>query len=364
MKTTRSMKCIIYTWELILIGFFLVAGSVASVDLYYDKMSAIRHHEARMSAAKIEKGYTAPQMLSASEVAQSIPVKIGVYIDRIVDTSIRNSAWIVDFYIWFNWKGSKINPGGNFQIVDGEILSKTKKITYKSGERNYALYRIKAKVTKFFNVSRFPLDDHVLTIKIEDNNHQFQTLRYIGDQETSNLSSRVKVPGYRIYRTGLVVKPHSYKTSRGDPRLPTAYKATYSQFIYGIWMSRPNWSFYFKIFWGIFGSVGVGISALFLAADSHSRFELGVGAFFASVASTYITSQFVPNIASITMVDMVNGIGMTTIFLSMATSIISFFLISQFDDKLAMRNFQRVTTTTLIVGYIMVNFCMAMSAAL
>jgi hypothetical protein len=41
----------------------------------------------------------------------------------------------------------------------------------------------------------------------------------------------VKVPGYKIYRTGAVVKPHSDKTMRGDPTLPEWYKATYPQFI-------------------------------------------------------------------------------------------------------------------------------------
>ena len=72
-------------------------------------------------------------------------------------------------------------------------------------------------MTKFFNTTRVPLDDHMLNIYVEDTARDASVLRYVMDK-TSNVRSRVKVPGYAISGFSSVVKAHTYKTTYGDPR--------------------------------------------------------------------------------------------------------------------------------------------------
>lgn len=106
------------------------------------------------------------------------------------------------------------------------------------GGSHYELYRITAEITKFFNIGRYPHDDHLMTILIEDTRRQRYDLRYKPDPAGSEISSRVKIPGYEIYSKQLIEKGHSYKTRRGDPKLPDSYKSTYSQLVFGIGIKR------------------------------------------------------------------------------------------------------------------------------
>ena len=80
------------------------------------------------------------------------------------------------------------------------------------GDEHYELYRITAEITKFFNISRYPRDDHLMTILIEDTKRQFFDLNFVPDISGSAISSRAKIPGYKIYATSVVEKGHSYKT--------------------------------------------------------------------------------------------------------------------------------------------------------
>ncbi|MDH5183306.1 MAG: hypothetical protein OEX12_05390 [Gammaproteobacteria bacterium] len=53
------------------------------------------------------------------------------------------------------------------------------------------------------------------------------------------------------------------------------------------------------------------------------RFSLRVGAFFASLAATYVASRNIPNIGILTITDVITGIAMPTIFLVIWHTIIA-----------------------------------------
>ena len=210
----------------LVIGVGLVQGVSAS------KAAADARHAARIDPNAVEPGRTAAEM-RAPAGAQPSEVKVGLYLDRVTNVSIRDTGWDADFYLWFRWTDEKISPGETFQVVDGEITSKQKVTEAVHNGEKYELYRVGAHLTKFFDVSRFPQDNHLMTIAIEDTAHQWNKQIYVVDQGMSTTSSRVQVPGYQIHSSGAAVKPHAYRTTRGDPTLEAGHQATYSQFIYG-----------------------------------------------------------------------------------------------------------------------------------
>jgi hypothetical protein len=71
----------------------------------------------------------------------------------------------------------------------------------------YVLYRIVARITSIFDETRFPCNDHLLTICIEDPSYTRQEMVYVADSINSSVRSRVKVPGYLIYKEAKVEKP-------------------------------------------------------------------------------------------------------------------------------------------------------------
>jgi hypothetical protein len=358
---------LIALWTIGLLILGLIAGVWAISAAAQSRSAAIQRHKDRVDPNATEAGKTAAEKSPPPGHENDIPVdvRVGLYVDRIVEISVKETGWTVDFYLWFNWASDAIHPGENFQIVEGDIESKELlKETVENGN-HYALYRVTARITKFFDVSRFPCDDHLLTISLEDQGLQSYQLRYIPDVAGSTISSRVKVPGYKIYDQTTTVKPHSYKTPRGDPALPTDFKATYSQFIFGIWLQRPDYGFYFKMFQGLFAAVAIATLAFFIKpTDVDPRFGLSVGAFFAAVANTYVVASLLPDSGAMTLTDMVNGIGMGVIFLTLLQSTISLYLYDRRGLEALSGLFDKVSFVVLAVVYIIINFAIPWVAIL
>jgi len=352
-------------WMVLLVLFYLTAGYLASSTLYNDRIESEARHLERIDPAKTEKGKTAPdyQRLNGEE-SHSEQVKVGIYVDRIETISTKETLWTVDFYLWFTWQGDKIKPGDSFFVVDGEVLSKELVRSSSANDKHYELYRVAARITKAFNITRYPLDNHQLTIRIEESNQQWEQLQYQPDVEGTAYSSRVKVPGYIIHSADLVNKPHAYKSSRGDPNSPLAHKAVYSQLTYALAIKRPDWGLYFKMFQGLFAAVAIALLAFLLAPASGDRIGLGVGAFFAAVANSYINLAELPGVGRVTLTDMVNGIGMVTILLTVFATIISSHLAESKGRVKTARAFDRFSLVVFLLGFILVNMAIAISAAL
>lgn len=358
-------RLVVALWVIILLGFFCMAGFLSGSQLYEDKVESQTRHQERLDQYKSENGKTQVDFakLKAEETDNYEKVEVGIYVDRIVEISTKATGWTVDFYIWFNWGDGDFDPGETFQVIDGEIQSKTKIEASNENGNYYALYRVKARITKFFNVVRYPLDNHLLTIRIEDSEHQWNTLRYTPDIQGTEYSSRVKVPGYRLKHGEIINKPHAYKSTRGNPSLPEQYQTVYSQLTYAVEIDRPDWGLYFKMFQGLFASVTIAFLAFSFGPRSGERVSLGVGAFFASVASSYINLNQLPDVGVVTLVDMVNGLAMLTIFLTLLGTLISSRMAVATSESSA-RIFDRVSLFIFVLGFFVVNVVIALSASI
>jgi hypothetical protein len=351
-------------WSLALVVLGGGAGAAAVVRVYRHKQHTVALHRTRMDAVATEAGKTQADTTAIAGAKEAVKVRVGLYVDRIVELSIKDSTWTVDFYIWFNWTGNDLTPGETFQVVNGQIESKEKLEEIARDRDHYALYRVVAKITKAFDAARFPTDDHLLTIHIEDKARQFQEVLLVPDAENSSISSRVSVPGYEIAGTELVSKPHSYKTTRGDPRLPAGFKSTYSQFVFGISIRRPDLGFFSKLFVALYIAVAIAMLAFFIKPTNvDPRFGLGVGGLFAAIANSYVTSSLVPDTGVLTLADMVNQVAIATILLTLLESTISLYILERLGAESLSRQFDRVSTVLFAVGYAALNIALPLVAA-
>lgn len=342
-------------WTLALAAFFSVGGYyiLSTINDFRDKATA--RHNARIDPKAVEPGRTAAEdTLPAG--ANPRKVQVGIYLDGIASISILDSKWSPSFFVWFRWNGDDINPGETFKVVDGTITSKEKLDEKNDKGAHYALYKVEAELTKYFSTDRFPVDDHLLTIHIEDGKMSWSDLEYVADTENTGLSSRVKMPGYKVFKSGLVVKPHSYKSTFGVPGANAGSKITYSQLIYGVWNERAGYGPYIKCFLGLFAAVLIAMLAFFIKpTDVDPRFGLGVGGFFGAVANTFIVAALVPDSGFATLLDMVNGLGMLTIFLTLVQSTISLYLYDIKGNTALSQRFDRISVVVIAIGYVAIN---------
>lgn len=352
-------------WAIFLLAVYSVAGFTVAGSLAETRDVAAARQAARLDPLRAEPGKTPPDPLP--DTGSFATVFIGAYIDRIVNVSIRESSWDVDFYVWFRWTGDpKLDPGGAFQVIDGEIQSKTLLDDHHAPDgTNFQRFRVSAHITKFFDVGRFPLENHMLNIYIEDGSRDGMILRYKVDEGASKISSRVKIPGFDLTGFGEAVKNHTYKSRHGDPRLPEAMKRIVSQYVMGINVNRPGYDLFGKICLALYAALSLAFCVLFIKpSDVDPRFGLAAGAFFGAVANIYLANSMVPDSGGFGLIDFVNGIGLSTIFLIVAESVVSLAIFGKWDDPDLSRRLDRVTAAVMIPAYIIVNVVVARAAYL
>ncbi|WP_048190457.1 hypothetical protein [Methanobacterium sp. SMA-27] len=348
-------------WIIGIILIFLLVGSYTAGTLYENKQSSIIKHMERMSPNLTESGLIAEDFNLPSN---STPTKVlsGIYVDRIKDVSLSDSTWDVDFYLWFKWNGSDVNPGENFQVIDGDIQNKELVDNYTNGTIHYEIYYVTSKITKFFDITRFPVDNHILNIEIEDKKTERQNLIYVQENGTSDINPKVQVHGYSTGNILVIEKPHIYNSNFGDPRLEQG-RTSYSQLRAGIDIFRPDLGFYFRIFIGLFIAVAAALVALFIKpTQAEPRFGLGAGALFVAIANNIITSGLIPKTGTLTLADMVNDIGLLLILITIIESTISLYIYDVKGEKKLSRKLDIISFITLFTIYIIINAIIITSA--
>lgn len=346
-------------WFAGVVLIYLLIGILGSTALWKSKQAASIRHEMHI----IDTATAA-----APPGKDSYPVMAGVYLERIFDLSPRTSRWGADFYLWFRWKKAEGSAPdldlSKIQLVDGEIVHKSevRSLENQAGER-YVLYRIEAVVTKNFDTTRFPQEDHVLTLRVENGNHQRDQLHFVAETTDSGLSSRVSIPGYRIYHDSIRERPHAYRSPRGQSSFHDTYaEANYSQLQYSIGIQRDGWELFLKVFQGIFVSVAIALMAFLVnPAYNSPRISLGVGALFAVVASSYVLSQYLPQGNSpIGLTDIITSLALVTIMLTLLTSTISLGLCTRRLDPAFVRRFDLRALATFGICFGAVNLGLAL----
>jgi hypothetical protein len=349
-------------WALFLVALFLTAGVWLTRSLRANRTTAATRHAARVDPAADDAGVTTADRTLPPD-AKPTEVLAGIYIDRILELSVKQVGWIVEFYLWFRWRGSEPKSLEGFSVVDGTADSSELEVDETINGERYQRFRVVAKITKFFDVSRFPCDDHLLTIAIEHPAHQRHEVLFVADKENSSVSSRVNVPAYHLQPAVVLEKPHSYKTTRGDPRLPPGTKSTYSQLRMGIGIERQGWGLFFKMFQFLFVAVLLAHLALFIRPiEVDPRFGLGVGGLFAAVANAYVISTLVPDTGVLALADVINGVGIATILLTVVQSTISLWIFSVRGDEELSRIFDRVSFFVMLPCYFLLNLALPWSA--
>lgn len=349
-------------WKLGICSLFLLIGVVVLQIIQGEKNNSNINHALRMDPNAVEPGKTAPDPMPAN--TDFVPVHVGIYLDGIENLSIKDSFWSPTFYIWFRWKGdASLSPGKHFRLVDGKIEKKDLQDSYVGSDgTHYEVYKVTAKITKFFNTTRVPLDDHMLNIYIEDSANDVGRMRYVADS-AANVSSRVKISGYSITGFSSVIKPHTYKTSYGDPRVAEGKGTTFSEYNFAVSVKRQGLGVYIKLFIGLYAGVLLTFCSFFIrASESGPRYSMPSAAYFGVVANAYMTHTLLPSSGHFGLADMVTFVGLLTISICVIASIVSIYFHQRKKEEDFSRQIDRVSLKYIGIGFLIVNIMMPVCA--
>lgn len=363
----------------IALGVLICYSSITYLSatmMYKDMNDSIVRHAGKLSASSgvseqaakansegAAKWWATDYAAKLSEDGDYVKVNVGTYIDDIENLSVKNSYWTTHFYIWFNWKGDKVlDPGGNFLLIDGTILKKELLEDYHGADgTNYQRFRVSARLIKFFDTTRVPIEDHMLNIYVEDGFRGADKIRYVAD--TLQISPRVKTPGFKIVKTANVVQAHSYNSTYGDPRVPEGESKVFSQYLGALRISRAGFGFYVEIFLSLFAAIVIALLSFFVRpSDIGPRLALETGAYFGAVANSYVANAVLPpSDGEFGLVDQIVGINLFTIALAILLTLTSYHYFVRKDQKdlsIAMDRIMFIVVgVSVIFANIIIPFC-------
>jgi len=263
-----------------------------------------------------------PDLVAAATeaVTTHTEVQTGAYILRLSNVSPRAGSFDVDMWLWFRWKGAAVRPDLTFELANGVITSRTESQVEDDGGTNYATVRVQATIFHDFDVRRYPLDNHVITLALEDAELNDTQLSYTVDQGIA-LDPAVNVAGWKVALQTPAVAAHVYDTNYGL-RSAEAAGGTYSRFTMPISLDRMSYGPLFKSFWISALAVLLGLLAFLIKADDlDARFGMGVGSIFAASANAFVISDALPPTTAVTLAEQINLIAVGVIFTSVFISI-------------------------------------------
>ncbi len=295
--------------------------------------------------------------------SEPVDVSVGIRVNRISAFSLRESTWRADFDIWFRWSGDRVNPGDNFQVVNGEVDHREKEESYAEGSEHYERFNVRADQTINLDASRFPFGDQVLSIQVEDRADGADELRFIPDEKDSGISQLGIPSNLKITRTTAASKLYSYKSKRGDPRMAEGRTAVHSRFVLAFLMVPPGAGLFLALFQALFASIAIAFVVFFIKPTQvDPRFGLGVGAFFAVVGNNIFAGSVLPFSSQISLSGMINGIGLVTIFFSLVQSTVSLYIFDIRRKERLSRFFDHVSFAAFLAGYAAVNLILIHTA--
>lgn len=133
--------------------------------------------------------------------------------------------------------------------------------------------------------------------------------------------------------------------------------------LWAFWLYPPSESIYLKLFQALFASVAITLIVFFIKPiHVDPRFGLAVGAFFAAVGNNIYVVTLIPPSENISLANMVNGIGLATIFLALAQSAVSLHIMDTMGRERLSRVFDMVSFAALFIGYAGINLILPLAA--
>jgi hypothetical protein len=355
---TRAGYRFVTMWAIAIIALFAIAGYLAVWKLHEDKVETVRRRQAWLEAAKTDAGR---QPISAPQKTKPVEVRVGLYVTHIGEFALKEDNWTANFDIWFRWSGKDVSPGETFWLVNGEIGSRDKREASVVAGEHYERYHVKARINNYFNPTRFPLGDEPLTIEIEDTIHRAEALRFVADDRNSGISSTAILRELKMAQSMLRVEPYSYGI--GDPRRSDSEPRVHSRATFAMLLHHPGAMFHLKLFQALFVSAAISMLVFFIKPTHvDPRFGLPVGAAFTAVANIIANAQLLPRADELVLSDMVNAVGLATIFLTLVQSAISLYFFDTRGKEKLSRLFDHVSFVVFFVGYVALNLVLPLVA--
>lgn len=263
-------------------------------------------------------------------------VVVGIHVNQITELSLEDNRFFIEAYMWFRWDPSewppieaeaeqigatgtaRVLPYQTFEIIGSRDVS----IEMNGLSPGLAVIRVRATLSQRLDANRYPLDNHVLAVAIEDIEKMPEVV-LVPDTAGSAIGPDVFINGWDLGALTATRGATVYRTNFGDFYRESKAETAYSRVTFGIPVHRAGDGLFWKTYIGLLLAVAVALLSFFIpTAQLEVRASLIVGALFAAVGSQWIVGAGMPPSAEWSLSDRIHALGYGTILLSLVQTVL------------------------------------------
>ena len=263
-------------------------------------------------------------------------VSIGVFITSLYELNMNAGSYNADIWIWSE---SQIKDEFELDRIELSLLHGKypldTSLKYKENLNDSISFenrKIRATFLHDYNLELFPFDKQILRFNIEGTDSTDE-LTFI-PSSNSGISSFIQISGWRINSFKIIPTAIDHGTNFGYPQYTS--KVKYPLITVEVELIRNSVYLFFKLLIGLIVSVLIASLSTTISTYNDdlygSRISIIGGSLLASVLNQQFADSKADTITTITLVDTIHLIGITTIGCLFVSSII-FRYISQKTDK-------------------------------
>ena len=253
-------------------------------------------------------------------------VIVGFYPLNVYGVDPANSTFVYDGYIWFRWKGP-IDPTETAEFTNAvDKSSLTKEFLYETPQvspdgSKYQIMRIESAFLKPFSLSSFPLDQHDLTITIEDSLNGSDRLVYDIDRADTSYAPDLTISGWKLNDWSYSKTVVDYASSFGDHG--AAQASQFARINFSMNISRPQSYFIWKLLLPLVVVIcGAWIALLLNPVLTETRAALPASALLTTVFLQQSYTASLPETGGLVLLDEIYVVAYVLIVVTLARVII------------------------------------------
>lgn len=263
-------------------------------------------------------------------------VTVGFYPLNVYGVDAATSTFTYDGYIWFRWKGA-IDPTQTVEFTNSvDRSSLTKQFLYDAPQvapdgSKYQIMRIESKFMTPFSLASFPLDQHDLSIMLEDSLYGTDELVYEIDKSDTGYAPNLSVSGWKLHGWSDDRTIVDYASTFGDRSV--AQESQYARINFSMKISRPESYFVWKLLLPLVVVLcGAWIALLLNPTLTETRAALPASALLTTVFLQQGYTGSLPETGGLVLLDKIYVVAYVLIVLTLCRVILKSFKIEQMNE--------------------------------
>lgn len=276
---------------------------------------------------------------SSAVMAQKDSINIYLNFQDIWGLDLKSGSFNANFYTMME---SKLDTMPRLYYLNGKVEN-----LYTSTAPNYSEAWNQGEFRTNINFRNYPLDKQYLEISIEPELNYDKEVLFSHPQENI-LIGREHLVGWKINRITATSSPHHYKYFNSYVHRE---ESEYSRIIFTIEIERTRkWIFLLKLFFPSFISMLIlMIGFLLPPGNIETRYGLGIASIFGVISSLILIQQNLPELAGISLIEILNYIAIITVFGTLVVFAVSY---SRHKREADPRKMEWIAFVSLITFYI------------